>query len=202
MLHITNGGRMINQGLTFIGGSQNSTGMVTVDGAESTWLSTGTAGNEVNVGYQGDGTVVITDGGDFVIQCTLCTSESTVRLRIGALSGSAGNVIVDGTGSLLRLHGGIGNAFLTVGLSGNGTFSVSNGGTVESTGSLSVWEFGVLNISTGAQIINHGGAVGTTTIGTAQATVDGPGSIWNSNASLAVGGTLTVTNGERFKQQP
>lgn len=101
------------------------------------------------------------------------TVTSTVNTLIGNVSGSTGHIAVNGTGSTLESQ-----AELRVGNSGNGVLDISNGGTVTSTGILS------LGFSNGSQ---------------ATATVTGANSLLqSSNADLRVGysGTAALTVSE------
>ncbi|MCD4699601.1 MAG: PEP-CTERM sorting domain-containing protein [Phycisphaerae bacterium] len=94
-----------------IGYKAGSTGVVTVDGAGSTWT---THGGDLRVGFYGHGTLHITNGG----------AVSSYSGSIGRYSGSTGVVTVDSSGSTLT------NSWLFVGRSGQGTLNITNGGAV------------------------------------------------------------------------
>ena len=100
-LNITNGGK-VNSPTSYIGGdSTGSSGTVTVDGAGSTWTSSG----QLYVGFNGSGTLKVTKGG----------SISTSATCLGDNRGSSGTVTVDGNGSTWTNSGS-----LIVGQEGSG----------------------------------------------------------------------------------
>jgi T5SS/PEP-CTERM-associated repeat protein len=109
-LNITNGGAVSNL-LGVIGAGLGSTGLVTVDGAGSTWTNSA----NLLVGDFGSATLNITNGG----------AVSNDIGEIAFQSDSTGTVTVDGTGSTWTNSGvlGVGNA-------GSGTLTIANGGTV------------------------------------------------------------------------
>ncbi len=195
----------------YVGNGTGSTGMVTVDGAGSTWTNSGS----LQVGNSGSGTLSITDGG----------AVSSNSGYIGVVRGGAGDATVDGTGSTWT-----NNSFLTVGCSGSGALSIANGATVSSTycfvgdssgssGAVTVNGTGttlttslylfVGHSGSGTLTISGGGSVSSggdwCNIGDASGsqglvTVDGKGSTWAySGYFFLVGnsgsGTLSITNG-------
>ena len=210
VLNITGGGAVNNGWYSYIGYSAGSTGEVTVDGAGSTWWTTG---NYPIVGYSGKGTLNITGGG--------AVSSSKSWDFIGYNSGSTGEVTVDGVGSIWT---NIGN--LSVGTFGNGMLNITGGGAVSdsygvignrsvSTGEVTVdganstWTStddlyvgflgnGVLNITGGGAVSNSFGRIGWMSGSTGEVTVDGAGSTWTSEG-LYVGdsgsGVLNITGG-------
>lgn len=131
------------------------TAQVTTPGAQS---------SPVTVGESGAGALDILTGG------TLLSSSPGV---IGKNTGSTGIVTVDGSGSSWT-----NSSSLAVGLSGDGTLTISNGGAVSNANN------GIIG--------SAGGSTGTVT-------VDGSGSSWTISNSLFVGGTgagtLTIRNG-------
>ncbi len=162
ILSITNGGGVSNYN-GYIGNNLGSTGAVTVDGPGSNWTNY----YGVTVGYYGAGTLSITNRG---------TVNSYGGGSIGNYSGSSGTVAVDGPGSTWTNYYGV-----TVGYSGSGSLSITNGGAVSN-----LWGNSYIGYTTGSW-----GAV----------TVDGPGSNWNNSggSALYVGysgnGMLSITNG-------
>jgi T5SS/PEP-CTERM-associated repeat protein/autotransporter-associated beta strand protein len=154
--------------VAYIGYGANSTGTVTIDSAASDWSN-----REFFVGESGRGTLNITNG------ATAGDSGGCYGF-IGDKSGSTGIVNVDGNGST---WGRFRN--LSVGTAGNGTMNISNGGYVNSGGSL---------------IGDQAGSTGTVM-------VDGVGSNWVNEANsydatygdLYVGssgnGTFIISNG-------
>jgi T5SS/PEP-CTERM-associated repeat protein len=157
-LSITGGGSVSS---TFgrIGSATGSTGLATVSGLGSTWSN----GLYFYVGDFGSGTLAITAGGTVRSMWSYIGSGST---------GSAGLALVSGTGSIWAS-----SDELCVGNSGNGTLSITDGGTA----------------SSGSSYIGSG--MGSTGL----ATVSGIGSTWANSADLYVGnsgnGTLSIGNG-------
>jgi len=212
-LSITNGGAVLgNNG--YIGCSANgsysgATGVVTVDGAGSSWTNDG----DLYVGYSSGGTLNVTSGGGVA---------NSNNGYVGYASGSAGRVTVDGADSAWANIGD-----LYVGYSASGTLSISNSGSVGNnngwigyasgaTGTVSVdgieseWNntgdlrigcsgSGVLNITNGGFVSNENGWVGYALGSTGSVTVDGAESTWFNERTLCLGysgsGTLSVTNG-------
>ncbi len=161
-LDITNGGAVSNNYSGYIGNMVGATGVVTVDGIDSTWTCEGYY-NHLHVGNSGHGTLNITNGGAVI---------SDSQGYIGKDSGSTGVVTVDGSSSTWTHNGS-----LRVGYYGHGTLNIINGGTVSN----SLGDIGYLS-----------GSVG-------EVTVDGSGSTWTNSWDLYVGrsghGTLNITNG-------
>ena len=206
-LTITNGGTVNAIGYhsdSYVGCYSGSTGVVTVDGAGSTWNSgdlqvgNGTVsvinGGTVRSGFSyisgsGSNGIVTVDGvgstwtndGLHINSGTLSITGggSVVNYRFGYIgdeSGLTGVVNVDGTGSSWtnRNH-------LYVGHSGSGTMTITDGGTVR----------------------NDDGYVGCDSGSTGVVTVDGAGSTWTNKNDLYISdyisnfgdGTLNITNG-------
>ena len=178
------GGATVTSGVSRIGYGVGSDGQVTIDGANSSW----TINNELYVGQQGDGTLNVTNG---------ATIQMDV-VHLGKELNSIGQVFVDGLGSGLTAN------HIFVGQSGLGTIQVTNGATVtgpdtiiygsDSPNSVTVDGPGSTWTSTqffvgGTTNITNGGTVDGTYVEicsapglTAQVTVDGAGSILNSQS--------------------
>ncbi len=158
-LTITNGGRVDGPSFGVIGGDATGTGKLTVDGVGSTWTS-----GSVDVGDQGKGTLIVTNGGRV---------ESGNRTEIGAEAGAEGVATVDGAGSTWVMNGN-----LRVGDEGDGSLTITRGGSVSTS---------------------YDGSVGTVAGVSGTVTVDGTGSTWTSGGDISVGqageGTLTISNG-------
>jgi len=175
-LTISNGGTVASNGpLVNIGNSAGSNGTATITGANATWnvALTDLFATQFFIGNFGTGTMNITNGGNVT---------SFVGAVLGNKSGSNGTVLVDGTNSTWNAGYGTSPAtMLHVGLNGNGTLTISNGGTVLSdTGS-----------------IGDSTPTGPTS---SSVLVTGANSTWNLNIyNLFVGnsstGTLTISNG-------
>ena len=160
-LNVTNGGSF-NTSSCFVGHGSNDVSTATVNGRGSIW----NASSSLHVGYTGSGEVSISNGGSLKSSGSDC---------IGSLSNTAsGTVTVDGTGSTWSS-----DTSLTVGVSGNGTLNVINGGSVNS----------------GYSCLGHNSG------SSGEATVEGAGSTWTCNSNLAVGsagtGTLNIFDGGR-----
>jgi T5SS/PEP-CTERM-associated repeat protein len=191
-----------------VGFNSGGVGTVTVSGAGSQWTNT----SDLYVGYSGQGTLSILDGG----------KVSNTFGYVGTASGGVGTVTVSGVGSQWTNTGN-----LYVGDAGQGTLSITNGGLVSNTigvignnsdgvGTVTVsgvgsqWKNsgdlyigisgqGTLNITNGGQVSNLVGFVGYSTGGVGTMTVSGAGSQWTNDTEMYVGtsgqGTLNITNG-------
>ncbi|CAN7751283.1 autotransporter outer membrane beta-barrel domain-containing protein [Variovorax sp. LjRoot175] len=167
-LSIIGGGAV--SGATFIiGNTSTGTGTVTVDGVGSSVNGTGV----LVVGSAGTGTLSIANGAD------VATSSNIV---VGNVSGSAGTVTVDGSGSTLT-----GASGLTVGNAGAGNLAISNGAAVVSGGT-SATTFGNISGSTG--IVTVAGSGSTLTISNGWLVVGDSGS---STLSVTDGGAVNGT---------
>jgi T5SS/PEP-CTERM-associated repeat protein len=188
-LNVTNGGAMVvedpdKQGEFRIGRLSTATGTVNVDGAGSSV----DAGRKTRVGISGNGSLNVTNGGTF---------ESTEFLT-ATETGSTGNMSVSGPGSTLNLLGVDGQgaaAVALIGINGQSTVAVTNGGTmnIDRNGEIATGLNGGLLI---------GGSTASTDQGNGTLNVDGAGSTVNivhSGASTQIGrrgtGTMNVTDG-------
>jgi len=206
-LTITNGGSVSSYSSN-IGYGNTSTGMVTIDGAGSSWSNS----SVLTVGGNGNGILAITHGGGAV--------NSIGSIAYGA--GTTSAVSVTGSGSHWDntgeiYVGGGGNGSLVVGDQGAVT---SNGGyiglypgstgVVTIDGAGSTWtnsaDLVVGNSGAGALAITNGalGTSSTAHIGffagsMGAATIDGLGSTWANSGLFEVGfagtGALTLSNG-------
>ena len=209
-LLIESGGSVTAGTSVFIGAEATGVGIVTVDGAGSSLGATFFA----LVGQSGQGTVNVTNGGDF-------TSNSGT---LGANAGSSGTVTVDGVGSTWTIGGG----GLSVASSGQGTLTIQNGGVVSSGSTIRFGEdttgvgsavvtgagssltavtsivvghvgTGTLTISNQGQATSAAGVLGNFGGSSGTVTVTGAGSAWTVTNALTVGsegqGNLLVQNG-------
>ncbi len=231
-VQVSNGGQLLSD-MAYIGGfdaddfpaqvaevgyEPNGTGQMTVTGDGSSWVNEGTA----YIGYSGDGTMLITNGGQV---------SSTYTL-MGFEAGSEGDVTVSGPNSVWGSGRGLG-----VGIFGDGDLVVEDGaqigslesgigvglnsvGTVEITDANSLWtnveEMAVGIVGTGTLTVSNGGRVtsadtyiggmdpeapnvdveallGGTLDGTGLVQVTGSGSRFDSSGFLYVGYTGTGT---------
>ncbi|WP_162382254.1 autotransporter outer membrane beta-barrel domain-containing protein [Citrobacter sp. NCU1] len=142
-LEIKNGGKAYTKFIN-IGQNENSTGVVTVDGADSELFATAENSSGITVGTRGSATLNITDGGNV-------TSNSVSYVADSA--GTRGVVNVSGEGSRFTITDGQ----LNVGRHGDGILNITDGGTVNSLG---------------GGIATESGATGTATIKGAESTWD------------------------------
>ncbi|MCE5266853.1 MAG: PEP-CTERM sorting domain-containing protein [Planctomycetaceae bacterium] len=161
-LSITHGGRVNNAVDASIGAQSGGNGTAVVDGVGSAWTNSA----RLFVGYVAAGKLSITNGG----------SVSSATGYIAAGSGSTGNVNVDGAGSTWT--NGSGGLYFGWVNGGNGTLSITRGGTVT----------------------NGGYAyIGDSTSSTGIATVDDAGSKWTNTNTLYAGhngtGIVSISGG-------
>lgn len=212
-LNITAGGQVSNQ-TGWIGSSVGGQGVVNVSGVGTNGVaSTWTNNADLFVGYDGNGTLNVTDGGKVV----------SVGGQIGGSSASLGEVFVSGAGSSWDSSGRI-----NVGLFGAGTLRIEGGATVTSndgvvgasaqgdavisgagtawvnTQQLNVGSFGAgtLRIENGAGVTSNQGYIGANDTGSV--VVTGAGSNWLvTDFSMTVGnggtGSLVIENGGRVR---
>jgi T5SS/PEP-CTERM-associated repeat protein len=177
-LNITDGGAVTNT-IGYIGCSSGyssgPTGIVTVDGAGSTWTNRSNlyvGGGTSGYYCGGNGTLNITNGG--------AVSDSIGYVGYGSSynSGPTGTVTVDGAGSTWTNRGDlyVGDGTSADEVAGSGTLNISNGGAVSNANSY----------------VGYASASGVVT-------VDGAGSTWTNRGNLYVGysgmGTVTQTGG-------
>ena len=186
-LNISNGGQLTNDGYAYVGHQPGSSGTVIIDGAGSVWTSFGPAtvigGNDGNAAG-GTGGVTVRNGGTFNTFDALLGND---------LDGvSKGTVNVTGAGSTWNANS------IFVGYAGTGTLNITNGGTVNTNGSLSIAECfcstGTLNVS-GRSTLAIGGNLLIGNSGTGTMTVSGAGTAVTTGGDLSAGvsGTATLT---------
>jgi len=162
VLEVSDGGHVSSlEGL--IGTEPGSSGSVTVTGQNSlTELNSLWESNNIYVGVEGKGEMVISDGGNVRI--------SSLSF-IGYQPGSVGDVNVTGAGSLWQTTGGLYIGGGEVRPGGTGLLNIDSGGTVEA-GSVRIWPTGTLSgegrlvsdsvLNSGT--IKPGNSIGTLTI--------------------------------------
>jgi T5SS/PEP-CTERM-associated repeat protein len=209
---------VLNSTNVWLGYRPGSSGTATVEGLGSTWTNgQNIIGQNMVVGYYGDGTLNIRSGGSV-------NNVTGTDTYLGYQAGSNGTVSVDGNGSALSVK------TLYIGSWGNGSLHVKNGAHLNSAvtrlgyqpgttgvmvvdGAGSVWTdsqglqvgfggggSGQLTISGGAQLTSLGAELGSNA--GSSITVTGTGSSWSSTSSISdvqigrVGlGTLNVSDG-------
>ncbi len=159
-VNVTNGGTLTSAASVLIGDNLGAHGSVSVSGAGSSWIIAGIS----TIGEDGDGTLTITSGG-------LVSSAAAVTL--GNTSTGFGTATVTGAGSRWNL-----SSNHTIGASGLGVMTISNGGQVTS---------------------NSNAVLGSVAVSEGRVTVTGAGSQWTLANPLTVGdsgkGELTVSAG-------
>ncbi|MDA8478978.1 autotransporter outer membrane beta-barrel domain-containing protein [Citrobacter sp. Awk 4] len=133
-LEVKNGGKAYTKFIN-IGQNENSTGVVSVDGADSALFATADNSSGITVGTRGSATLNITDGGNV-------TSNSVSYVADSA--GTRGVVNVSGEGSRFTIT----DDQLNVGRRGDGILNVTDGGTVNSIGGGIAIESGATGIAT------------------------------------------------------
>ncbi len=152
-LTILNGGTVMSQTGTI--GYQyyklcTTTGIVTVDGAGSTWSNT----SSLCIGYGGHGTMNVLNGG-------AVSSKGGVLGRNNTWTGT-GKALIDGAGSKWTNSGS-----LVIGESDTGTLSVTNGGAVTATNvSINSTSLLAMDVGNGSSLTVGGGSGTITNNGT------------------------------------
>ncbi len=208
-LDIHDGGHVTTDRFCDIGSwDGSSVGRVSVAGTDATFDLT----EYLQVGYEGDGTLEITAGGQV----------TNTRTDIGNQPDSQGSVTVSDSGSNWSS-----SAHVIVGRYGQGSLSVDDGATASCTfshvgeaisgvgdvlvsGDGSAWLLsgrlnvgldgnGTLHIADGATVESDYGIVGDHPGAVGDVVVTGVGSLWSAATTLRIGpggsGTLTVANG-------
>ncbi|SFL26867.1 autotransporter-associated beta strand repeat-containing protein/T5SS/PEP-CTERM-associated repeat-containing protein, partial [Pseudovibrio ascidiaceicola] len=163
-LTIQNGGQVVYDRSTFLGDNSGSSGTITVTGSGSRLNPAASDDQDeaLIIGYEGNGTLTVTDGG----QVTSYISA------IGWSSGSSGNVLVGGDGSLWQ-----NGHNLIVGNEGTGTLTIGEGGQVTSL-------TGIIGVRSGSS---------------GDVVVTGDASLWETSHFMNIGllgrGTLTISDG-------
>ncbi len=170
-LTIQNGKTLASSGSGVIGLGSGSTGAVLVTGATTLWNV-----QLLTVGDAGNGNLTVSSGGTLDVQSADGNGNAVV---LGNQSGSVGNVLVTGTGSVLVLDAG----GLLVGSHGNGNLTLANGAN--------------LTVAA-ANTAGFGLTIGDQS-GTSLVTMQDAGSIASLAGALMVGnlgnGTLNISNG-------
>ncbi|AZE03676.1 autotransporter domain-containing protein [Pseudomonas chlororaphis] len=243
VLDVKNGGQVNSQD-SIIAADLGSTGSASVDGAGSLWKTLGdmtvgqsgngslsltngakvqTAGNTVIAAQKGSSGKVSVDNGTLSTDKTLIVGGADNGVLdvknggqvnsqdsiIAADPGSTGTASVDGAGSLWKTLGD-----MTVGQSGNGSLSLTNGAKVQtagntviaaqkgSSGKVSVDNGtlstdktlivggagnGVLEVKNGGQVNSQDSIIAADLGSTGSASLDGAGSLWKSLGDMIVG---------------
>ncbi|WP_429597061.1 autotransporter domain-containing protein [Variovorax sp. PvP013] len=183
-LSVSNGAKADASSMA-VGKAAGSTGAVKVAGAGSQLTLI-----NLMVGDAGTGTVEVSGGGAMSVKPTELTPV------IGAQASSQGSVSVTGAGSKLDIVSNV-----TVGQSGTGTLTVSDGGQASVNTYVEMGQeagsIGTLTVGGAGSKLSVGGTIGIGEAGTATVVVQGGGTLESETlvaGYLATGvGTLTVT---------
>jgi uncharacterized repeat protein (TIGR01451 family) len=133
-LHVANGGRVESHGsFAYVAYDGGSTSAATIDGPESVWHND----NGLYIGFDGDGTVAITNGG---------TLESGFFANIGFDTGASGAITLAGDGSRFVNGGTIAVGGNVGGAGGTGLLAVGAGANVDAN-AIAVWNTGTVEIT-------------------------------------------------------
>jgi outer membrane autotransporter protein len=185
-------------------GTPTGTGTVTVTGASSGTASqlNVTGSGPLAVGYSGTGTLNVSDGGH------VASGDGF----LGYLTGSNGTVNVNGTDSKWNVAGNLYVGGTAEAAGGTGLLNVANGGLVDVTGDMTVWQTGTLRgngtvtVETPTTLHNYGTIAPGSSSSIGTLTVNGnvvfePGSTYavkigqSSSDKLEVNGDTTINGG-------
>ncbi len=136
-LLVTNGGTVNHYGYDgnetslILGMGNCAVGTLSVDGMDSTYnlLTTDTSWSAV-VGYNGTGNISITNGGTLYSEGW---DDSSVAIYVALNAGSTGTITIDGASGCSASQLTLLEGALILGVNGNGTLNVSNGGIASIT---------------------------------------------------------------------
>lgn len=217
--YVTSDGGTVGSSIGRFGGS---VGLVTLTDPDTLWSVKGS----VHVGYEGKGTLIVSNGASISAMGT----PPYGNINVGLSNGSDGTLLIESGGTASGLYGMIGGTVnasaanegtsrgqatvtgqgsawtvgdtLSVGQSGNGRLTISDGARVSAAIAVNV---GFGGVSKGALQVDSGGTLAgaTATIGSSSgasgtATVTGAGSAWTTTGVLTVGrsgsGVLTLAD--------
>src|SRR5262245_59967488 len=131
VLNIANGGHVNSNGsFAYIGYGANSQSNATIDGANSLWNNF----RGLYVGFNGQGTLSITNGGQMM---------NGTFANVGFSVAATGTLNVSGADSLFSTGGALSIGGNVSGPGGTGSLHIAEGGTV-SAASVNIWETGTL----------------------------------------------------------
>jgi T5SS/PEP-CTERM-associated repeat protein len=186
-LEIINAGQLSTNDRVHLGENEGASGEINVHGPGSRFESAATIGRITAIGVEGTGKLTITDGASVTSENT---SSNVIVAFVALEDDSVGEVVVTGAGSNWEIFSASGFGQMIVGQRGQGTMTISDGGSVTSRG---------------ATVGRFAAAVGSVS-------VSGTGSLWASTADpnttqneggIAIGGgaqgELTVMDGGRVE---
>ncbi|WP_159096762.1 autotransporter domain-containing protein [Pseudovibrio sp. Alg231-02] len=150
---------------TFVATGAGSSGAVTVTGPGTRFQ----AGSTFGIGYDGNGTLSILEGG----------LVSGIYGNIGSYAGSTGTVEVTGEGSHWKNNFGLDTQGISLAVGRDGT--------------------GTLTIAEGGRVTSQKGVIGSGAGSSGDVVVTGDGSLWGNSHYMNIGmfgrGTLTISDG-------
>jgi T5SS/PEP-CTERM-associated repeat protein len=193
-LNVTNSG-FVSDNYGYIASEPMSTGMVSLDGINTSWSST----HDLYIGNSGNGTLNVSGG----------ANVTSINGFLGFSANSSGAVSLSGASSLWQNSnnitvGGLGSGILTVGsgslVSVGGTLTVGSLGTVKGSGSISgiVQNGGTVAPGASPGILTFNGSYAQTPAGKLQIEIGGttPGTGYDQltvSGAVTLGGTLQVS---------
>ena len=165
-LDVSNGGAINSFGsFSYIAFDAASTSIATIDGVGSLW----TNGNGFYVGFDGDGTLAITNGGAF---------SNGFFANVGFSPGSNGTVEITGAGSTFSSTGALSIGGNVSSAGGTGLLRIADGGAADAS-VVNIWNTATLEIGSD-------GAIATPTL-----MIDGALKLTGGNATLD--GAMSMT---------
>ncbi len=157
-----------------VGTDEDSTGSITIDGQDSILESKG----DMQIGYEGDGSVSITNGGELKVDGEL--------FRLGHEETGNGFLEAIGSGSTISAE----DSAMSVGYSGTGILNVFEGASI-TTGSMTIGE-----METGVGNANFDGSSTTGTLGVTVVGDAGQGLLTVTGGANVNTGSITLGNQE------
>ncbi len=170
---------------------------VILDGSGSRIDVTSTAAGSTRVGRDGNGSLLIRNGGDM----------TAVSCEIAYSAGASGSVTVTGSGSTLVASAAIGVGGSTSASGGTGTLTVASGGFVSTSNTMKFWDGGTLILDDGTVKATGGFTFTSADVkgsGTIDGNVNSSGTTYTPGASpglLAITGWLTLTSTDTLKME-
>jgi T5SS/PEP-CTERM-associated repeat protein len=218
-LDITNGGMVIGKSECFIGYDSGSTGIVNVEGANSTLNMVSTNGT-FYIGRSGSGTLNIKNGGTVINYISYLGGSPNVECSvtvngIGSSWTNSNKLSIGGKGTMNITGGGtVSSGFSVLGAYAGSTsvVNIEGAGSQWNPGSVIVGETGsgTMNVRGGGFVGTINGHLGDDRLGyfegsSGTVNIEGNGSTWTSSLNLYIGdmgaGKLYVRDGGTVSSQ-
>lgn len=210
------GGATMETGTGGFGVNAGSTGVGTIDGADTSWTMTTSS---LTVGGAGEGELTVTGGAlasvaTGITMGTNAGGDGTLTVSgVGSRATAGGNVTIGsaGAGAVEVSAGGLlsgNNIYLGLASGGDGTLTVSGTGSrATAVGTIAIGNLGAgeVNVSDGAQFTGNTVLVGLGANGRGALTLDGADTLVKANNYVMIGtyaqsqGVATVSNGATLK---